>query len=112
MWYWVYFVVLISVMYVGISTIGRLSGGSGESLYSSIVNLFTPLILLLVILTNVLFAAGIYYGFIVSSNALSISIAIGIITAFCYSVLLLGVTITPAKLLGLSFVLVGIYLLR
>lgn len=109
---WIYFVVIISVMYVCIATIGRFSGGDATSAIQGIRQLFTPLLLSLMLLSNVLFAFGIYYGFVVSSNALPISVAIGVAATFIYSVLTLGVSVTLTKLLGIAFVLLGIYLLR
>ena len=112
MLHWAYFIVIISVMYVCIATIGRITGGESASVLESVRSLFTPLLLSLMLLANVLFAIGIYYGFIVSSNALPISVAIGIVATFIYSVAMLGVSVTGTKLLGIACILIGIYLLR
>lgn len=112
MLHWIYFVTLIIVMYVCIATIGRFTGGEATSVLGSVKNLFTPLLLALMLISNMLFAVGIYYGFIVSTNALPISIAIGVGASFLYSVVTLGVVVTTPNMLGLGCILLGIYLLR
>jgi len=110
--HWMYFILIISLMYICIATIGRITGGESLSAVASVRQLFTPLLIFVMILANTLFAVGIYYGFIVSSNALPVSVVIGIVVTFIYSVLVMGVSVTAAKILGIAFVLVGIYLLR
>ena len=109
---WLYFVVLIVVMYICIAIIGKVTGGSADSVLGSVKLLFTPLVIFLIFLANTLFAIGIYFGFIVSNNALPISIAIGVVTSYMYSVVTLGVSVTTAKLLGVFLVIIGIYLLK
>jgi len=109
---WIYFIVATSIMYLCIVTVGRLTGGEGVSVLDSVKQLFTPMLLFLVLSTNVLFAIGIYYGFIVSSNALTISVAIGVVISFIYSIVTLGVSVSVTKLIGLALLIIGIYLLR
>lgn len=110
--YWLSFVVMIVLMYVCINTVGQLTGGSHSSWLASVRQLFSPVVLGLVLVTNVLFAIGIYFGFIVSNNALTIAISIGIVTSYVYSVVVTGVGVTVLHLFGLLCVLVGVYFLR
>lgn len=110
--HWFLFVSILTLMYLCISTIGKMSGGEAQSVLESVKNLFTPFLLVLVLISNILFAIGIYYGFIVTSNALTISIVIGVVTSFVYSVVMFGVSVTATKLVGLGLVLIGVYLLR
>jgi len=99
-------------MYIIIATIGKLTGGSAESAFDSIKRVYRPLALVLMLVGNSLFALALFYGFQVSSNAMTMAISIGIITTFIYSVFLLGVEITPAKIAGVILAVVAVYLLR
>lgn len=109
---WIYFVGLTVLMYVAINFIGKISGGESTSALEAAKAIFSPTVFLLVVGANVLFAISIFYGFSVSSSALAISVAIGVLTAFVFSVVTLGVSVTLTKVLGLVLVVAGIYLLK
>jgi len=92
--------------------LGSISGGSSSTVWESMQKIFTLPGLLLIVCINLSFAAGIFYGFGVSANALPIAVAIGAVVAFMYSAIILGVDVTVTKFLGILCVLLGVYLLR
>jgi len=112
MLYWIGFLVLTAIMYVCISLIGRFTGGEASSVLESVRSLFSLPVLGLILASNVLYAIAIYYGFIVTSNALPISIALGVVCSFLYSAVMLGATVTVLKVLGVGLIVVGISLLK
>ena len=110
--YWVYFITLIAVMYVSISFFAQFTGDDSAGPVESLKRLLTPTALGLLIVTNVLFVVGIYFGFLVSANAIPISIAVGIIVSYIYSVLVLAVPLSLLHVIGIVLIMAGIYLLR
>ena len=110
--YWIAFIVLTAVMYICISLIGRFTGGEAASALESVRSLFSLPILGLILASNVIYAIAIYYGFIVTENALPISIALGVLLSFVYSLIFIGTTLTLVKVVGVTLIIVGIFLLK
>ena len=110
--YWIAFILLTAVMYICISLIGRFTGGEATSVFGSVRSLFSLPILGLVLASNVIYAISIYYGFIVTENALPISIALGVLLSFVYSLIFIGTTLTLVKVVGVTLIIVGIFLLK
>ena len=108
---WIYFILLSICGYLGVSVFSHLVG-TAPSLMDSIKGIFKPLPLLCVLVTNICLASAVYFGFLASSTAIPIMLSVGIVTSLVYSVFFLGVTITSVKLLGVLFIVVGIYLLK
>ncbi len=110
--YWISFIVLTAIMYICISLVGRFTGGEATSVWQSLRGLISPPVLGLILASNALYAIAIYYGFIVTSNALSISIALGVLVSFIYSCVFLGAPLTLLKGVGVVLVIIGIFLLK
>lgn len=109
---WILFITLTVLMYLCISTIGKVSGSSSGSVFDSVRVIFRPAVLALVLGANALFAAAVFYGFQVTANAMTIAVSIGVVSTYVYSVMFTGVTVTGMHALGLALVIVGIVLLR
>ncbi len=99
-------------MYVCISTIGKVSGGASDTLVGSVRGIFQPHVLLLMLAANAFFAAALFYGFQATANALTIAVAVGVVSTFFYSVAFTGVTITTTNVIGLTFAIIGVFLLQ
>lgn len=110
--HWIYFIGLAVAGYVCISIFAQLVGPSSTSFWSAVLSTFKPLPFGIVMLGNALLGGALYYGFLSTSAAVPIAIAIGVMTSFIYSVSFLGVGITSAKIAGIGFIIIGIYLLR
>ncbi len=109
---WFLFLFLTVCMYICISTIGKVSGGSSNTLIGAVKGVFTLPVLGLMLTSNGLFAAALFYGFHVTANALTIAVAVGVVSTFLYSVVFTGVTVSVLNVLGLLFVVTGIFLLK
>lgn len=109
---WVYFIGLAVAGYICISIFAQLVGPSSTSFWSAVVSTFKPLPFGVVMLGNALLGGALYYGFLSTNAAVPIAISIGVITSVAYSVSFLGVTITTTKLVGITMIIIGIYLLR
>lgn len=109
---WLIFLATTVVAYTFIATLGRLGGGEAETAWDSVKNLFTPLVFGVMVVGNLFFVVGVYYGFLVTENAIPIAVTLGVLTSFVYSIVTLGTTVTPPHLAGLGLIIIGIYLLR
>ena len=109
---WILFIFLTVCMYVCISTIGKVSGGSSSTLTDALKGVFQPHVLVLMLLANGFFAAALFYGFQSTTNALTIAVAVGVVSTFFYSVLFTGVSVTTTNIAGLTFAIIGIFLLQ
>jgi drug/metabolite transporter (DMT)-like permease len=106
------FFVFSFIAYTLISWFGQLTGGSPGNLREDVLEVFKPIPLLILLVSNAFFAAGLSFGFTFSKDAIPMAVAVGVIASFVYSALFLGANITWLKILGVVFVLVGIYLLK
>ncbi|HRH24700.1 MAG TPA: hypothetical protein PK109_03905 [Candidatus Paceibacterota bacterium] len=106
------FFVLSFITYFLIALFGHLTGGAPGTFWQSLTAAFKPLPLLLILLSNLCFAAALWHGFKITAYAIPISIAIGVIASFTYSIAILHASVTPVKLLGVMLILLGIYFLR
>lgn len=106
------FFILSFVTYFLIAWFGHLTGGSPGNFWQDVAEAFKPLPLFIILVSNFLFAAALSHGFKLTSYALPLSVAIGIIASFTYSVAFLHAAVTPLKLAGIAFILLGIYILR
>ena len=109
---WFYFTVSAVLAYVSLSLFGKLSGGSATSALGSVFATFKPTAFFFLIVGNVLWAVAVFFGLRGTPYALPATIAIGIITSFFFSVVVLGTSITIYRLLGIVVILLGVYLLR
>ena len=107
---WLLFVALSVVAYTLISWFGTVTGSS-DSVPETIKSVFTPLSFALLVAGNVFYGVALFYGFSVSSFALAIALAIGAITAWVYSLVVLGSVFQVSQLLGLGLIIIGIFLL-
>lgn len=109
---WFLFLCLTVCMYACISTIGKVSGGSSDTLLGAVRGVFRLPVLALMLGANGFFAAALFYGFHVTANALTIAVAVGVVSTFLYSVAFTGVTVSQLNVLGVGFVVIGIFLLK
>lgn len=109
---WMLFILLATTGYVCISIFGRLVGPESTSFLKAVMTTFKPLPLSVVMIGNMLLGGALYYGFLSTSFAITIAIAIGVVTSFVYSSIVFGITITLIKVIGVLMILIGIYLLR
>ncbi len=109
---WVYFIGIAIVGYVGIAIFNRMVGGDAASFIEAVKNTFTPVPFVVMVVSNVLLGGAVYYGFLSTQSAIPIMISIGVMVAFVYSVVFLGIEVTALKILGLLFIMLGIYLLQ
>lgn len=108
---WALFVVVTIVAYVGISLFAQLSGGSSTNAWQAFFSAVRPLPLAVMVVANMFYALGVYYGFLSTRFAIPITLVIGAITSFAYSALVLGAAITPIKVLGVILAIGGAILL-
>ena len=110
--HWLYFVFLSILGYICISIFGRLVGPSSTSFVNAVLSTFKPLPLVVVMLGNAALGGALYFGFLATQSAIPIAISIGVVTSFVFSVTVVGAQITAVKLLGVTLIIIGIYLLR
>lgn len=104
---------LFSVLaYICISVFAQMTGGTSTSLMQAALLALRPIPILILILGNVFFAMAVFSGFGWTRFSVPAAIAVGVVTAFVYSALFLGGTVTVTKVLGILLILLGIYLLR
>jgi multidrug transporter EmrE-like cation transporter len=60
---------------------------------------------------NMFFGLGLYYGFGLTRFAIPAAIAMGVVVSFVYSVALLGVQVTLLKIIGAAVVILGVVVL-
>ncbi len=106
------FFILSFVTYTLVALFGQLTGGSGGGFWDDVIAVFKPLPLLVLLVSNLFFAAALSFGFKFSTYAIPMAIAIGVIASFVYSTVFLGGVVTWIKVLGVVVILVGIYLLK
>ncbi len=109
---WMLFAVFNVLAYICISAFGQLGGGSSTTAIGAALSTFKPLPFALLVLGNIFWSAGVYFGLRNTSNVIPIAITIGVLTSFIYSALLFGSAFTWVRGLGVVVVLFGIYLLR
>lgn len=108
---WFFFVVLIVIAYTGISWFGQMTAEYGTTPLSSFFAAIRPIPLLVVTIANMFFGLGLYYGFGLTRFALPATIALGVITSFVFSIVILGAQVTLMKIAGLLVVIVGVVIL-
>ena len=106
------FFVLSFITYTLFSWFGQLTGGGPGNLKEDVLSIFKPFPLLILLIGNAFFAGALSVGFSFSKDAIPMAIAVGVIASFTYSALFLGANVTWIRILGVAFVLVGIYLLK
>jgi hypothetical protein len=111
-WNWFFFLILVSSAYAGISYVGQLTATDSPSVFHTVLRLFKPSILLPMILATIAFNASLYFGFLATPVALTVAVSTGVIVSFTYSAVVMGTLVNALKLLGVSFILIGIFLLR
>src|SRR6516162_457562 len=92
--YWVLFVATGILSYVLLSLFGQLTGGSVNSAISAFLAAFKPIPLVVLIIGNALWGMAIFFGLQNTKYAIPAVIALGIITSFFYSVIVLENTVT------------------
>ena len=108
---WVLFVVVAIVAYIGIAVFAQLTGGSSTSAWQAFFSAVRPIPLAVLIVANMFFALAVYYGFLATRFAIPVTIAVGAITSFVYSVVMLGAQISLTKILGILLAIGGIVLM-
>ncbi len=106
------FLVFSFAAYLLIALFGHLTGGSPGTFWEDVAAVFKPIPLLILLASNLLFAAALSHGFKVTPYAIPASVAVGILASFAYSATILHASVTPLKILGIVLILVGIYFLR
>ena len=109
---WIYFTLLASLGYLGVSIFSQLTGANAQSYTELLKNVIKPLPLLIMVVANMFLASAVYFGFLATSTAIPIMLSIGIITSLLYSVFALGAVVTLTKIVGVAFIIIGIYLLK
>jgi hypothetical protein len=110
--YWLLFATTGIVSYLLLSLFGQLTGGSVNSAISAFLAAFKPIPLVLLIIGNALWGVAIFFGLQNTKYAIPVVIALGIITSFFYSVIVLENPVTWPRLLGVGLVILGIYFIR
>lgn len=106
------FATLSFIAYTFIALFGQLTGGVSETLLESMRPIFKPQALMVLLVGNIFFACAIFIGLKITAFAVPAAIAFGVIASFVYSVLFLGGAITAMNVLGVIFILIGIFLLK
>ena len=109
--HWIFFASLVALAYIGISYVGQMTGGESPSVGHTILKMFNPVIFAVLIVANTTFSASLYYGFLVTSTAISVAVSIGVIVSFSYSVVIIGAAFSFIKIFGVFLILSGIYLI-
>lgn len=108
---WVFFVVSVVVAYTGISWFGQMTAEFGTTPVTSFLAAIRPVPLFIVTVANMFFGLGLYYGFGLTRFALPATIALGVITSFVFSAVVLGAQVTLMKLVGVLVVILGVVIL-
>jgi multidrug transporter EmrE-like cation transporter len=108
---WLLFFCSTVVAYIGIALFAQLSGGSVNSPGQAFFSAVRPIPPIVMVVANMFFALAIYYGFLATRFAIPIAIAIGALTSFVYSVVVLGAEASAVKISGLVIAIGGIVLL-
>lgn len=108
---WILFFGTAIVTYIGISLFAQFSGGNSSSALQAFFSAIRPLPLAILIIANMFFALAIYYGFSITRYAVPIALAIGAMTSFLYSVVVLGTSVSALKVIGIIAIVTGIVLL-
>jgi hypothetical protein len=108
---WFLFIVTVVVAYIGISWFAQLTGGSSHTAWSTFFSALRPLPLLVMIVANMFFGLGIYFGLGITRFAIPATIAMGVVTSFVYSVVMLGAQVTLTKIVGAIVVILGVAML-
>ena len=109
---WLAFFGLGVVSYTFISLYGQLTGGNNTTIAQTAFSAIKPLQLIILIVGNIFFAIGLFYGFKNTQFAIPAFIATGIITSYVYSLGILSGTFSLYNLFGVALVLCGIFFLR
>lgn len=108
---WLLFIASVVVAYIGISWFGQMTGASSTSPLSALLTAIRPIPIIIVVVSNAFFGLGLYYGFGITRFALPATIAMGVVTSFIYSVIILGAEVTLVKLAGAAVVILGVVIL-
>jgi hypothetical protein len=108
---WLLFLLIGVLAYAALSLMGQLSSGDAKSALDAALRLFSPYALVALVIGNALWAIALYFGLKETNAAIPALIAVGVITSFVYSALLLGSEVTIQKIAGLAAILIGISLL-
>ncbi len=101
------FVVLCILAYVGVATMGYLSGGQANSAFEGAARVFRPGIFAVMVFANATFGAAVALGFQFTKFAVVIAVSIGIVVTYWFSVAVVGATVSPRTLAGMGFVIFG-----
>src|SRR5262245_35654402 len=105
------FVATIILAYTGIAVFAQLTGGSSHTALGAFLSPVRPVPLALVILANMFFALGLYWGFSLTRYALPVAFAIGVIVSFSYSAVVFGAKVSVLKIGAAGVIILGIVLL-
>ena len=112
MTHWILFILLSFITYLCISLVGYFSNNASKNVFDAIATLLDIKIITLIILSNIFFVSALYYGFLETSFAITIAISIGVISSFIFSVFAYGVQVSLMHIVGVVFIIGGIYVLR
>jgi|GEM_PF-3445762 len=109
---WILAIISTIISYTVFSYFG-LRAGVALSFKEALLAPFTSIInFALIIIGSTGFGVATYFALKSSSYALPIIISLGLIISFIFSVLFLGIKITPIKLSGLFMIVLGILLVK
>ena len=109
---WILFLGTAIITYIGIALFAQLSGGNSATSWQAFFSGIRLIPLIIGTVANMFFALAIYYGFTITRYAIPITIAIGSITSFAYSIVVFGTKVTVIKILGIILTIAGIVLLE
>lgn len=108
---WFAFGIVTVIAYCGIAFFAQMTGGSSTGAWQAFVAIFSPIPFFIILVANMLFSVGIYYGFTVTRYTIPIATAIGAVTTYIYSIVVLGASVSVLKMVGIVVIIAGIVLL-
>lgn len=110
--HWIGFIVSGLIAYIFIAVFAQITGGSNpKNSWDAFWMGIQPLPVVIIVFSNMFFALGVYHGFAITRFSIPMMVALGVITTFAYSLVVLGAKITLLKVAGILSVILGIALL-
>lgn len=106
------FAIFSVLAYTCISFFAQITGGGSATLLQAALSAVRPLPILILIVGNIFFSMAVFSGFGWTKFAVPAAIALGVVTSFVYSAVFLGGAVSLVRMLGVVFILAGIYFLR
>jgi hypothetical protein len=108
---WFAFFITTTIAYCGIAVFAQMTGGGSTGALQAFLAIFRPIPFFVILIANMLFSVGVYYGFTVTRYTIPIATAVGVVTTYLYSIIVLGASVSALKIIGIAAIIIGIVLL-